>query len=100
MFRLSAVVMADMNLRRAALPFVEDLCNEVSETISLNIIEGTDRVCIEVVDSSEVIRNIVKVGQRNNLCVGSSGWLMLSYLPATERENIFAESIKRWGCSL
>lgn len=92
LFSFSAVVLADINLRNTALPIMQELCKEISETISLNIVEGTERICIEVVDSSEVIRNMVKVGERTHLCVGSSGPLMLSYLPDTEKNNIIKEA--------
>lgn len=94
LFRLGAVVVGDLNLRRAALPFMKQLCNEISETIVLNIVEGDQRVCIEIVESPEIIRNFVKVGQRNNLCVGASGRAMLAYLPEAEIRNIIAEAEK------
>jgi DNA-binding IclR family transcriptional regulator len=93
LFNLGAVIAANISLRDTARPFMSKLCNEVSETIDLNIIEDDQRVCIDMVESSEEIRNIVKVGQRNFLWVGASGKVMLANLEETERRRILDEAI-------
>jgi IclR family KDG regulon transcriptional repressor len=46
-----------------------------------------------MVESSEEIRNIVKVGQRNFLWVGASGKVMLANLEETERRRILDEAL-------
>ncbi|MFC3885495.1 IclR family transcriptional regulator [Bacillus songklensis] len=94
LFNLGAVVAGNMSLRDTSLPFMKKLCNELSETIDLNIIEEDQRVCIEMVESSEQIRNIVRVGQRNALWVGASGKVLLANLEETERRRILDEAIK------
>lgn len=93
LFNLGAVIAANISLRDTALPFMRKLCHEVSETIDLNIIEDDQRVCIDKVDSSEEIRNIVKVGQRNYLWLGASGKVMLAYLEEKERRRILDQAI-------
>ncbi|OLN21528.1 hypothetical protein BTO30_14460 [Domibacillus antri] len=92
LFNLGAVVAGNMSLRDTALPFMKRLCDELSETIDLNIIEADQRVCIEMVESSEQIRNIVKVGQRNALWVGASGKILLAHLEETERCRILEDA--------
>jgi IclR family transcriptional regulator, KDG regulon repressor len=92
LFNLGAVVAGNMSLRDTALPFMKRLCSELSETIDLNIIEADQRVCIEMVESSEQIRNIVKVGQRNALWIGASGKIMLAHLEENERKRIVDEA--------
>jgi DNA-binding IclR family transcriptional regulator len=92
LFNLGAVVAGNMSLRDTALPFMKRLCDELSETIDLNIIEADQRVCIEMVESSEQIRNIVKVGQRNALWIGASGKVLLAHLEEAERRRILDEA--------
>jgi IclR family KDG regulon transcriptional repressor len=92
LFHLGAVVASNMSLRDTALPFMKRLCEEISETVDLNIIEADQRVCIEMVESSEQIRNIVKVGQRNALWSGASGKVLLANLEETERKRIIEDA--------
>ncbi|RSK49214.1 IclR family transcriptional regulator [Bacillus canaveralius] len=93
LFNLGAVIAGNISLRDTALPFMRDLCDQISETIDLNIIEDGQRVCIEMVESSEQIRNIVKVGQRNALWIGASGKVMLANLDESERHRILSEAM-------
>lgn len=93
-FHLGSVVVNNISIRQAALPFMKALCEEISETVALNIIDEDSRVCIETVESPEIIRNFVKVGQRVHLTFGCSGRLMLAYMPEAERTRIIAEGLK------
>ncbi|GAB7389133.1 IclR family transcriptional regulator [Bacillaceae bacterium] len=95
LFHLGAVVLGHMKLRKIALPFMKRLCDEILETVSLSIVEGDQRVCIEVVESPEQIRNFVKVGQRNNLWFGASGRVLLAHLEKAERRHILAQARQR-----
>ncbi|WP_102348707.1 IclR family transcriptional regulator [Bacillus sp. Marseille-P3661] len=93
-FHLGSVAVGNLELRSIALPFMRKLSEETSETISLNIADGNERVCIEIVESPLAIRNFSKVGQRNSLWVGASGKVLLAYLDESERKKIisYAES--------
>lgn len=88
LFHLGAVVIGNMNIRNAALPHMKELSEQVSETVDLNIVNRDERVCIELVESREVIRNFVRVGQRNCLWLGASGKVLLAHLPAADIQRI------------
>jgi IclR family KDG regulon transcriptional repressor len=94
LFHLGAVVAGNMNLRTTALPFMQELSDEFSETVDLNIVEQDERVCIEVVESKEQIRNFVKVGQRNSLYLGASGRVLLAFLDEEKREKIIWDAVR------
>lgn len=94
LFRLGSVVAGNISLREAAFPMMQRLSEEISETINLNIIESDQRVCIEKIESSEQIRNIVKVGQRNALWIGASGKVLLANLEESERKRILEDAKK------
>jgi IclR family KDG regulon transcriptional repressor len=92
LFNLGSVVGNNISLRKVALPYLHKLCTDIKETISLNIIENDERVCIEIVESSEEIRNFVKVGQRNSLFVGASGKLLLAFTEDAIREELILKN--------
>lgn len=92
-FHLGAVVASNISLRAVAFPYMQKLCDQLSETIGLSIIDENYRVIIETLESPELIRNIIKVGQRVHLCVGASSLAMLAYLPESRRHDIIAHAI-------
>lgn len=93
MFHLGAVASSDFNLKEAAIPFMKELSKEIKETINLNILIDSYRVCIEIVESPEAIRTVVKVGERNHICLGPSGRVMLAHLPEAEKRQIIDQAI-------
>lgn len=93
-FNLGAVVAGNMRIRSVALPYLEVLGRETSESISLNIADGADRICIELVESSEEVRNFTKIGHRNPLWIGGSGKVLLAYLNENKKEQIIRDALK------
>jgi IclR family KDG regulon transcriptional repressor len=93
-FHLGAAVLADMSLRNVALPYMKKLCDMTSETTCLNIVSGNERVCIEMLESSERTRSIVYIGERSHLCIGASGKCLLVFLPETDRQRIIQDAME------
>lgn len=90
-YTLGNIYATEMDLRKAAYPLMVDLNEKTSETVNLNIIDKGERVCIEKIESPHSLRNFVKIGERNSLCFGASGKVMLSFLPAREALAIIDE---------
>lgn len=81
LYVLGAIVGSQMDLRRSAIPVMQRLAKTTKETVNLNIVEGNERICIELVEGSHGIRNFVKLGTRNSLFYGASGRVLLAHLP-------------------
>lgn len=79
---------SNLDLRQVALPIMKALNEETLETVSLNVVDRYDRVCIEKVESNQQIRNFVKVGARSPLCYGASGKVLLSHLSKEEQKMV------------
>lgn len=94
LFHLGAIVIGNMNLRTVALPHIQELSQTTLETISLNIVEGKDRVCIDLVESPKEIRNFTRIGHRNRLWVGASGRILFAFLDEKQKEIILSEAHK------
>jgi DNA-binding IclR family transcriptional regulator len=77
---------ATLDVRKLAQPFIFDLQRLTGETISLYVQEGTNRVCVERVESNQNVRVVARVGRYIPLYAGSAGKLFLAYLTEEERE--------------
>jgi len=93
-FHLGSVAVGNLELRSIALPHMKKLSDVTLETISLNIVDGNERVCIEIVESPLAIRNFSKVGGRNSLWVGASGKVLLAFLDERKRKGIVSNAVK------
>ncbi|MGG2199791.1 IclR family transcriptional regulator [Paenibacillus validus] len=94
LFRLGSIVGGTMSLRSVALSFMKQLCGEISETVGLSIVDDDYRVCIEMVESAEVVRNFVKVGQRVPLYQGASSMVLLSFMPEPRKRRLIEQGEK------
>ncbi|UTR12054.1 IclR family transcriptional regulator [Evansella sp. LMS18] len=80
-FHLGSRVQNSLEVRKIALPEMQNLAQKTHETIGLNIVEGLGRICIEKIDSPHKVRNYVRLGSSNPLTKGASGKLLLAFLP-------------------
>ena len=78
------------DVRTLALPVMMRLQEQTRETISLYVVEGNDRVCVERLESSETVRIVARVGRRIPLYAGSAGKVFLAFLPESRRDEILA----------
>lgn len=79
------------DVRTIALPVMVRLQEQTRETISLYILEGSERVCVERLESPQSVRIVARVGRRIPLYAGSAGKVFLAYMPENLRENILQD---------
>jgi len=77
----AGVYTATLDLRKRALPFLEELYVSTNETISLYILQGNDRICVERLESAQTVRIVARIGRRLPLYAGSAGKVLLAFLP-------------------
>ena len=78
----SSVYLALLNIRTTALPFMEALRRATGETVTLYVLDGNDRLCVERMESQQNIRMVTRVGSRLPLYAGSAGKAILAFMPA------------------
>src|SRR5215210_1757084 len=66
-------------LRDVAHPFLERLAAATGESAQLYVRSGTERVCIDAVESDRELRTIVSVGATLPLTAGSAGKVFLAF---------------------
>jgi DNA-binding IclR family transcriptional regulator len=84
----AGVYSATLDIRTRAEPFIHELHELTSETISLYVMEGNERVCVERLESTHSVRIVARIGRRLPLYAGSAGKVFLAYLPEKRREEI------------
>jgi DNA-binding IclR family transcriptional regulator len=82
------VYSSTFDLRQRAMPAIQELYISTQETISLYIMEGDERMCIERMESPQNVRIVARLGRRLPLYAGSAGKLLLAHLPEARSEEI------------
>lgn len=81
---------AILDVRNRALPAIRELHESTRETISLYVLDGDERLCVERLESPQTVRIVTRVGRRLPLYAGSAGKVMLAYLTAARQEAIIS----------
>jgi IclR family KDG regulon transcriptional repressor len=76
------------DIRSISLPIMVRLQEKSRETISLYVLEGNERVCVERLESPEAVRIVARIGRRIPLYAGSAGKVFLAFLSEQRREEI------------
>lgn len=91
--RLGSAYLRDLDVRRVALPVMQELARATGETVDLNIVRGYHRVCIEKVESDQAIRHFVELGRPLPLYAGASGKVLLAWMEPADMEAVIAAGL-------
>jgi DNA-binding IclR family transcriptional regulator len=93
---LGSVVSETLDVREVTRPIMEELARSTGETVTLSTRSGHERVCLDVVESSSLLRSIVWPGDRLPLLYGATGKMFLAQLDDKTIEQIrVAQQIAR-----
>lgn len=91
MLTWAGIYLSTSDIRNVAYPYLQELHQSSQETISLYILEGSERVCIERLESTQNVRFVApRIGRRLPLHAGSAGKVLLAYLDDCRREEILS----------
>jgi DNA-binding IclR family transcriptional regulator len=88
--RLAGLVRSTVTLRDVARPVMMEVNRLTGETITLNTIDGANRMCLEVVDTPSPLMSIARPGERVSLLYGATSRILLTYMSAEERAAVLA----------
>jgi DNA-binding IclR family transcriptional regulator len=88
----AGVYLSSLDVREVALPAMTELHTITRETISLYVLEGNERVCVERLESPQNVRIVARVGRRIPLYAGSAGKVFLAFLPLERCKAILRET--------
>ncbi len=66
---------------RAAVPFMKQLLSRTRETVHLNVIDNTQRLCIDTLESAQALKASMPIGSRSPLHAGASSKCLLAFSP-------------------
>lgn len=73
-----------VRIREIALPFMQELGNRYRETVNLGVVDHSDIVYLEMVESPHSLRTQAKVGSRNPIYSTALGKAILAFIPGEQ----------------
>ncbi|MCW3473301.1 IclR family transcriptional regulator [Limobrevibacterium gyesilva] len=96
LWELGIVVLARVDIRRVAAPLLAELANKTGESVHLSVLDGTEVVYIDIVESSHPVRAYSRVGRRTPAHCVATGKALLAHAPASVVAEV-AEAASRLG---
>ena len=95
-FAIGQSALAQLDIRRVSLPYLQELNRLTRETIHLTVRHGPAAVYVEKLDSTEQLRIYSRIGAIVPLYCTAVGKIMLAYTPEEEQRRLLAQlSLKR-----
>ena len=90
-FELGSIVIKNMDLRKIAHPYIEELSKEFNETVHLGVLDKGRVVSIEREESDKSLCSHVEIGKRTPLHCTAVGKAIMAYLSEDEINLIIRE---------
>lgn len=84
------------DLRRLAAPFLKNLCDQFRENVNLSVLDDTDVVYLEVIESPQRVKLAAVPGQRLPAFCTASGKSILAFLPDEKVRDILARGMPKY----
>jgi DNA-binding IclR family transcriptional regulator len=90
-FELGSIVIKNMDLRKIAHPYIEELSKEFNETVHLGVLDKGRVVSIEREESDKSLCSHIEIGKRTPLHCTAVGKAIMAYLSEDEINLIIKE---------
>jgi IclR family transcriptional regulator, KDG regulon repressor len=87
-FAIGQAALAQLDIRRVSLPYLQELNRQTRETVHLTVCHGSSAVYVEKLDSTEQLRIYSRIGASVPLHCTAVGKVMLAYMPEEQRMKI------------
>lgn len=88
LLQMAYLTLEDINIRQIAFPYMQKLVEEFRETVDLAILDESEVVFVEAVESPQRVKLAAAPGQRLPAFSTASGKAMLAFLPDEEAKKI------------
>lgn len=90
-FAIGQAALAQLDIRRVSLPYLQQLNRQTRETVHLTVRNGPSAVYVEKLDSSEPLRIFSRIGATVPLYCTAVGKVMLAYMPEDQRNSLLPQ---------
>ena len=94
--QMAFLTMEHNDLRRLAAPFLHSLCDQYHENVNLTILDDTDVVYVDVIESSQRVKLAASPGQRLPAFCTASGKAILAFVPEENVKSILERGMARY----
>jgi IclR family KDG regulon transcriptional repressor len=95
---LGQVFLDNLDFRTVAISYMKKIRDILDETISLYIVVNNKRVCVERINSSQLLRRVVTVGDEVPLERGASGKVLLAFSKLNHGiDEVLLEKVRKDG---
>ena len=95
----SAIYTSGLDIRNRARPALEELHRATRETISLYILNGDERICVDRIESQENLRMTTRVGEWLPIHTEASGRVFLAFMSPVLRKEVISRVYKKPSAS-
>ena len=96
-FAIGQAALAQLDIRRVSLPYLQELNRQTRETVHLTVRYGYSAVYVEKLDSTEQLRIFSRIGASVPLYCTAVGKVMLAYMPEDQRKRLLRQlELKRF----
>jgi DNA-binding IclR family transcriptional regulator len=88
LLELGSIVLANMDVHREALPYIEELVRETGETVHLGVADGSQVVSIEKMDSPHGLASNVTIGKGAPAYCTGVGKALLAFQPESAVDHV------------
>ena len=93
LLQIAFLTLEHNDLRQLAAPFLHTLCEQYRENINLSVLDDTDVVYLEVIESPQRVKLAAAPGQRLPAFCTASGKSILAFLPEEKVRDILARGM-------
>jgi len=84
------------DLRRLAAPFLHSLSEQYRENVNLTVLDNTDVIYVDVIESPQRVKLAAEKGQRLPAFCTASGKAILAFLPEERLEHILKNGMPKY----
>ena len=93
---MASLILQDVELHRWAQPYLQKLSDECGETVDLSILDGSQVIYLQVIESPQRVKLAAAVGQQLPAFCTASGKALLAFLPEEQVRKILAENLTKY----
>jgi IclR family transcriptional regulator, KDG regulon repressor len=96
-FAIGQAALAQLDIRRVSLPYLQELNRQTRETVHLTVRHGYTAVYVEKLDSTEQLRIYSRIGAAVPLYCTAVGKVMMAYMPEDQQKQLLPQlTLKRF----
>ena len=98
--RLASVATGTLDVRQVLRPVMEELVEATGETVTLNTVDGNDRICVAVSRSASPLFTVNRPGERTPLGLGGASLVLMALMPQEALELVVHRAAREAKCSV